>query len=156
VFSAGEDRLIQGVVGEVIHEFGGDAFAHVDLEAEVEATHEGVAEVGGLGFDAGVAGGRAADGFILGLDATGEGQALGSVFLDEHLVEAGGRTSLGGFVQSLRALFGGDEALLHEKIERGFVLGESRNRRKGGSGDQHGLEGAIHRCGAVVRDKYLI
>ena len=80
------------------------------------------------------------------MDAAGEGEAVGAGFLDEDAVNTGLRLGGGGRLKRLGALFSGDDALLHEKIERGFVLGESRNRRNGGSGDQHGLEGAIHRC----------
>ena len=48
----GEDGLIESVISEVVDDFAGDTFAHVSLEAEVEATHESVAEVDRLAYGA--------------------------------------------------------------------------------------------------------
>jgi len=107
----GEDHLVEsagtdggrggntsvGVISEVVNEFGGDAFADVSLEAEVSATHQDVVGVDTLD-GASSSGFAVANRFPLGLNATSEGQALSVVFFDEDLVEAGGQTSLSGFV----------------------------------------------------------
>ena len=108
--------------------------ADVSLGAEVEAAHHDIVEVHGLGFDS--RGGLAVSSrFPLALDAAGEGEAVSAGFLDEDAVHTGLRLGSGGRLEGLGALFSRDYAFLNEKIERSFVLGKSRNRRNGGSGD---------------------